>query len=89
MYGGSTSDRAIVQQSAVLDLLEPGGGVMVDKGFKVDDLLPQGVAIHIPPFRVPCEAQMSARDVEATQNVASARVTMERVYSQNKGVPHL
>lgn len=84
MYGGSTSDRAIVQQSAVLDLLEPGDGVMVDKGFKVDDLLPQGVSLHIPPFRVPGEAQMSARDVEATQNVASARVHIERVIRRIK-----
>lgn len=84
IYGGSTSDRAIVQQSAVLDLLEPGDGVMVDKGFKVADLLPQGVALHIPPFRVPGEAQMSARDVEATQNVASARVHIQRVIRRIK-----
>lgn len=40
LYGGGTSDRAIVQLSAVLDLFESGDGIMVDKGFKVDDLLP-------------------------------------------------
>ncbi|XP_065280130.1 uncharacterized protein [Dermacentor albipictus] len=84
LYGGSTSDRAIVQQSGVLDLFESGDGIMVDKGFKVDDLLPRGVVLHMPPFRIPGEAQMSAKDVEATKHVASARVHIERVIRRIK-----
>ncbi|XP_065308120.2 uncharacterized protein [Dermacentor albipictus] len=83
LYGGSTSDRAIVQQSGVLDLFE-SDGIMVDKGFKVDDLLPRGVVLHMPPFRIPGEAQMSAKDVEATKHVASARVHIERVIRRIK-----
>ncbi|CAN7943841.1 unnamed protein product [Ixodes hexagonus] len=84
LYGGGTSDRAIVQQSAVLDLLEPGDGVMVDKGFKIDDLLPPGVSRYMPPFRVAGEAQMSKKDVEETKHVASARVHIERVIRRIK-----
>ncbi|XP_064454854.1 uncharacterized protein LOC135366128 [Ornithodoros turicata] len=84
LYGGGTSDRAIVQQSALLDLLEPGDAVTADKGFKVDDLLPPGVTLHMPPFRIAGEAQMSAKDVEATKHVASARVHIERVIRRIK-----
>lgn len=84
LYGGGTSDRAIVQQSAMLDLLEPGDAVMVDKGFKIDNLLPPDVTIHMPPFRNTGEAQMSARDVEATKHIACARVHIERVIRRIK-----
>ncbi|XP_037504984.2 uncharacterized protein LOC119381035 [Rhipicephalus sanguineus] len=79
LYGGGTSDRKIVQQSGVLDLLEPGDGVMVDKGFKVEDLLPHGVSLYMPPFRIAGKAQMSAKDVEETRHIAIARVHIERV----------
>ncbi|XP_049523027.1 uncharacterized protein LOC125945300 [Dermacentor silvarum] len=84
LYGGGTSDRAIVQQSGVLDLFEAGDGIMVDKEFNVDDLLPRGFVLHTPPFRIPGEAQMSAKDVEATKHVASARVHIERVIRRIK-----
>lgn len=57
---------------------------MVDKGFKVDDLLPPGVVLHMPPFRIPGKAQMSAKDVEATRHVASSRVHIERVIRRIK-----
>ncbi|XP_037526103.2 uncharacterized protein LOC119403231 [Rhipicephalus sanguineus] len=84
LYGGGTSDRAIVQQSGVLDILEPWDAVMVDKGFKIEDLLPLGVSRHMPPFRIAGEPQMSQQDVEETKRVASARVHIERVIRRIK-----
>lgn len=84
LYGGGTSDKAIIQQSAVLDLFECGDGIMVDKDFTIDDLLPPGVSLHMPPFRIPGEAQMGAKDVEATKHVASSRVLIERVIRRIK-----
>ncbi|KAH9369471.1 hypothetical protein HPB48_014349 [Haemaphysalis longicornis] len=51
---------------------------LVDKGFKIDDLLPQGVSVHMLPFRIPDEAQMDRKDIEQTKRVASARVHIER-----------
>ncbi|KAL1475661.1 hypothetical protein MTO96_037126 [Rhipicephalus appendiculatus] len=78
------SDRAIVQQCGVLDALEPGDAVMVDKGFKIDDLLPLGVSRYMPPFRIPGVAQMSRADVNQTKRVASARVHIERVIRRIK-----
>lgn len=84
LYGGGTSDRAIVQQCGVLDLLEPGDAIMMDKGFKIDDLLPLGVSRYMPPFRVAGVAQMSTTDVNETKRVASARVHIERVIRRIK-----
>ena len=33
-----------------MDTMLSGDTVMVDKGFKIHDLAPQGVLINIPPF---------------------------------------
>ncbi|KAM7281221.1 uncharacterized protein ISCGN_006278, partial [Ixodes scapularis] len=84
LYGGSTSDRAIVQKCGVLSMLESGDAVMVDKGFKVQDLLPVGVKLYIPPFRIAGEKQMRRSDVVCTRKVARARVHVERAIRRIK-----
>lgn len=63
--------------------LEPGDAIMVDKGFKFNDL-PLGVQVHIPPFRKTNEPQMSENDVAHTRHVARARVVIERVIRRVK-----
>lgn len=51
LYSGCISDREIVERSGILDLpYDDGDGVMADKGFTIDDLLPLGVSLNIPPF---------------------------------------
>ena len=51
LYSGSISDREIVERSEILDLpFDDGDGVMANKGFSIDDLLPLGVLLNIPPF---------------------------------------
>lgn len=51
LYTGSISDREIVYRSGFLDLpFNEGDSVMADKGFTVEDLLPLGVKLNIPPF---------------------------------------
>nr|KAG5695149.1 hypothetical protein BaRGS_030195 [Batillaria attramentaria] len=51
LYTGSISDKDITARSSLLDLLEEGDEVMVDKGFPIQDLLMKKKAsLVIPPF---------------------------------------
>ena len=49
LYPGSISDKAIVQQSEFLNHLTAGDMVSADKGFVIQDLVPNGVSVNIPP----------------------------------------
>ena len=51
LFQGSVSDREIIRQSGILNLLEEGAEVMADKGFLIEDLLKKVNAILVvPPF---------------------------------------
>ena len=51
LYTGSISDRKIVLRSGLLDLpFQEKDSIMADKGFTIQDLLPLGVSLNIPPF---------------------------------------
>ena len=56
---------------------------MVDKGFTIDDLLPLGVTLNIPPF-LGSDSQMAADDVVKTQEIASLRIYIERAINKIK-----
>ena len=74
LYSGSISDREIVEQSGFLKLeFDNGDTVMADKGFTIEDLLPLGVTLNIPPF-LGSHSQMTAQDVIKTQEIASVRI---------------
>jgi len=50
-FGGSTSDRQIVESTGFPKLFVPNDEVMADKGFNVEDLfIPYHVGINIPTF---------------------------------------
>lgn len=50
-YGGSVSDRQIVERSNLTTLCDPGDSIMADKGFNIQDLFAQSdVTINIPRF---------------------------------------
>lgn len=52
LYGGAASDKFIVQNSGVLNLIEAGDNVMADRGFDIDvELNKRGASLNIPPFR--------------------------------------
>ena len=48
-YPGNTSDKQVTVSSGVLDQLQAGEGIMADKGFLIDDLLPDGT---LPNFEI-------------------------------------
>ncbi|XP_046863587.1 uncharacterized protein LOC124457366 [Xenia sp. Carnegie-2017] len=50
LYPGSISDKAIVQQSGLLNHLTAGDMILADKGFLIQDVVPHGVCVNIPPF---------------------------------------
>lgn len=84
LYTGSISDREIVVRSGLLDLpLQDGDSVMADKGFTIEDLLPLGVSLNIPPF-LGSSNQMPAQDVVRTQEIASLRIHVERAINKIK-----
>ena len=50
LWGGRVSDKQITRESGVLDLLQPGDNVMVDHGFDISNVVPDGVTVNMPPF---------------------------------------
>ena len=85
LFPGSLSDRAITTASGLLDMLEPGDEVMVDKGFRIQDLLDEKCAFrHMPPFLDQCRTQFDADEVLQTQSIARLRVHVERAIRRVK-----
>lgn len=76
-WGGKISDRQIVIDSGLLELLEPGDNVMADKGFTIRDLLrDKGCTLNIPPFNT--KGQFSLQEILYTQCIAKVRIHVER-----------
>ena len=81
LYTGSISVGEMVARSGFLDLpFQENDSVMADKGFTIQDLLPLGVSLNIPPF-LGTSSQMPAEDVIKTQEIASLRIHVERTIS--------
>jgi hypothetical protein len=50
-FGGRSSDKAIVEESGILNYLLSGDEIMANRGFTIDDLLfPLKVKLSIPAF---------------------------------------
>lgn len=78
LYTGSTSDKQITKLSGLVDLCEEGDAIMADKGFLISDLTtPKGVSLIMPPFKKN-KKQFLPLEVEATKNIASLRIHVER-----------
>ena len=52
LYSGNTSDKQLTNDCGILKLLEPGDIVMADRGFEIENDLPPGVSLNIPPSLV-------------------------------------
>ncbi|XP_015748316.1 PREDICTED: uncharacterized protein LOC107328109 [Acropora digitifera] len=81
LWGGRVSDKQITRESGVLDLLEPGDNVMVDRGFDISYLVLDGISVNMPPFLAGRE-QMTA--TEETMSIAAVRIYVERAIGRIK-----
>lgn len=76
-YGGSVSDRQIVQDSDILKFLNRGDIVAADKGFNISDLLEKkGVALNTPP-RLGARNQLTPHEVLQTNVLGNRRIPVE------------
>lgn len=77
LWTGSISDKEIVKQSGLLNLLEEGDAVMADKGFLIRDILAfKKVHLVSPAY---CRGpRLSAKGTTHTRRVASLRTHVER-----------
>ncbi|CAN7951284.1 unnamed protein product, partial [Ixodes pacificus] len=84
-YGGRASDKAIFDQSGLVDKLLPGiDHIMVDKGFLIDSTCETRlIAVVRPPF-LHAKKQLSKAEALATKSIAAARVHVERVIQRMK-----
>lgn len=84
LYTGSISDQDITKKSGILELLQRGDEVMVDKGFPIQNMLaPLGCTIVIPPF-LREKAQFEAAEVDTTHQIARLRIHVERAIRRVK-----
>ena len=83
LYGGSISDKKIVVKSGFLKLLEPGDSIMADRGFTLDDILPPGVQLNIPPMMNET-GQLTENERMTTRRIASVRIHVERAIERIK-----
>ena len=79
MWGGRASDKKITQESTdLLNALDAGNKVMVDRGFTIAEDLPPGVQLIIPPFKDKKTGQFTARQLEYSEKISVARIHVER-----------
>ena len=91
LFSGAISDKEITNKCGLLDVLRnllaskrlnPGDGVMVDKGFLIKEEIEKlGLKLYIPPFAPGC-GQMPKSDVTSTVKIARHRVHVERAISR-------
>jgi len=77
-YGGRFSDKAIFEQSNLFSLLEKDDRIMIDRGFFIDAQCKEhDIQIVRPPF-LKNKSQLSVEEALLSQQIAKARVHIER-----------
>ena len=82
LYPGSISDKVIVQQSGFLNHLTAGDMVLADKGFVIQDLVPNGVSVNIPP--VLNNGSFTESEAKSMKAIAKCRIHVERANASLK-----
>ncbi|XP_027058416.1 uncharacterized protein LOC113685138 [Pocillopora damicornis] len=82
LYPGSISDKAIVQQSCLVNHFSGGDMILADKGFLIQDILPNGVSFNIPPFLN--SGTFTESEAKATKAVGKCHIHGERANARLK-----
>lgn len=82
LFPGSTSDKAIVQKSGVLEHFKSGDLILADKGFLIADIVPLGVSVNIPPFLY--NGKFNESEIKLTKTIARCRIHVERANARLK-----
>ena len=77
LFSGNISDKRLVAGSGLLKLQEVGDSIMADRGFIIDDILPPGIILNIPPMLNETE-QLTEDERTRTQRIASVCIHVER-----------
>ena len=84
VYGGSASDRQIIERSDVTEKVQKGDIIMADKGFDVQDIFAaKDVTVNIPTF-FKKKNRMTGQCVIRDRKIASKRVHVERIIGLGK-----
>lgn len=84
-YGGRCSDKAIFEQSNIIEKLEPfKDSIMVDKGFLIEDICHKYSVSLIRPFFLRNKKQFSEKEANLNVAISKARVHIERVNQRMK-----
>ena len=82
LYPGSVSDKAIVQKCGILSRFLAGDLILADKGFLIQDMIPTGVSVNIPPFLK--NGKFCESEVKLTKSIAKCRIHVERANARLK-----
>jgi len=83
-YGGRCSDKAMFEQSNLVECMQKHDAVMVDKGFLIDDLCSKKEIMVIRPPFLKNQKQFSKEDAILSKDIAKARVHIERINQRLK-----
>ena len=83
LYGGNISDKKLTAECGILKLLESGDAIMADRGFTIEDILPTGVTLNVPP-RLNKTGKLTENERSTTRRIASIRIHVERAIERIK-----
>ena len=84
LYAGRCSDKKIVRHCGLLELIEEGDGLMVDRGFDIEnDLAKRGASLIMPAF-LQGQDQFDDKQLSNSRNIAIVRVHVERAVRKVK-----
>ena len=83
LFSGNISDKRLVAECGMLKLLEVGDSIMADRGFLIEDILPPGITLNVPPL-LNETGQLTEQERTSTRRIASVRIHVERAIERIK-----